>query len=38
MKLPPEPDARRRRRLYAIAGGLVGASLIVTIAGVLLSR
>jgi len=38
MKLPPEPDARRRRRRNAIAGGLVGAALIVTIAGVLLSR
>jgi hypothetical protein len=37
-KLPPGPDARRRRRRCAIAGGLVGAALIVTIAGVLLSR
>ena len=38
MKLPPEPDARRRRRRYAIAGGLVGALLIAMIAGLLLSR
>jgi hypothetical protein len=38
MKLPPEPDARRRTRRYAIAGGLVGAALIAVIAGLLLSR